>query len=200
MDPEVVGGMLTLLLTLSLSQADFTPPPMPPAETLYRRSASLLGKTRQPRVEPGALLGRMALATGLGLVGSALGGAAGAGAVYLGIYGGVLGGIAGAALVLPLGVGLGILGVALGSALFGKDFAHDFADALTVAGLTVPIATALAFALLLISVPPLLAIAVPFLAATLCTPLIVQARKPMAQATQAPMREEVPMSGLNFQL
>lgn len=48
-------------------------------------------------------------------------------------------------------------------------------------------------------VPPLLAIAVPFLAATLCTPLIVQARKPLPQAAPL-MKDAVPMDGATFAL
>jgi hypothetical protein len=149
-------------------------------------------------VSTGALIGQMAMATGLGLVGSSLGGLAGAGGVFLGLYGGVAGIVGAAALVLPIGVGLGIIGVALGSAMFGNDFARDFREALGVAGLTVPIAVAVAFGLMLLSVTPVLAIAVPFLAATICTPLIVQMRKPMAVA--APLKDAVPMTGATFAL
>jgi hypothetical protein len=191
--------MLTLLLALTVTQAptDFTPPPMPVSDLVYRRSASLLN-ARPPRVSTGALIGQMAMATGLGLVGSSLGTLAGVGAVYLGIYGGGLGIIGAVAVLLPVAVGLGILGVALGSAMFGTDFGRDFREALGVAGLTVPIAVAVALGLILLAVPPVLAIAVPFLAATICTPLIVQARKPMAEAT--PMKDAVPMTGATFAL
>ena len=192
--------MLTLLLALTITQApgtDFTPPPMPVSDLVYRRSASLLN-ARPPRVSTGALIGQMAMATGLGLVGSSLGALAGAGGVFLGIYGGALCIIGAGALVLPVAVGLGILGVALGSAMFGTDFAHDFREALGVAGYTVPIAVAVAFGLILLSVTPVLAIAVPFLAATICTPLIVQMRKPLVEAT--PMKDAVPMTGATFAL
>lgn len=190
--------MLTLLLALTVSQApgtDLTPPPMPVSDLVYRRSASLLNE-RPARVSTGALIGQMAMATGLGLVGSSLGALAGAGGVFLGLYGGALGIVAAGTVVLPIAVGLGILGVALGSALFGNDFARDFREALGVAGYTVPLAVALAFGLMLLSVTPLLAIAVPFLAATICTPLIVQMRRPVLAAT--PLKDAVPMTGATF--
>lgn len=190
--------MLTLLLALTVSQApgtDLTPPPMPVSDLVYRRSASLLNE-RPARVSTGALIGQMAMATGLGLVGGSLGALAGAGGVFLGLYGGALGIVAAGTVVLPIAVGLGILGVALGSALFGNDFARDFREALGVAGYTVPLAVALAFGLMLLSVTPLLAIAVPFLAATICTPLIVQMRRPVLAAT--PLKDAVPMTGATF--
>jgi hypothetical protein len=201
--------MLTLLLALSVSQApiaqDFTAPPMTSADVTLTRSARLV--ERQPRVSTGALIGKMAISTALGLVGSSLGVALTAGTVALasssgGYFGAAVGLAGAAALVMPLGVGLAIVGVALGAAFLGNDFAKDFGEAMSVAGFTVPLATALVFALLLMSVPPLLAIAVPFLAATITTPLIVQSRKamPVPERTAAPIKEAVPMNGLVFQL
>ena len=200
--------MLTLLLALSVSQAplaqDFTPPPMTSADVALTHSARLVSK--QPRVSTGALIGKMATTTVFGLLGSALGAGLAGGATYLGLsagsYDGVIFGIGAFALALPIAVGLGILGVAIGAAFFGNDFGKDFGEAMAVAGLSVPIATACAFLLILLSVTPVLAIAVPFLAATIATPLIVQARKetPRPERLAPPLKDEVPTNGMVFQL
>jgi hypothetical protein len=195
--------MLTLLLALSVSQApladDFTPPPMPSAEVSVTRAARLIPTTR-PRAGMGTLWGRTATATAIGAAGVGLGVLLTGGVSVLGMAGGTVLGITAFALALPLGVGLGILGVALGAACFSDDFKRDFADALTVAGLTVPIGTALALVLLAIGFSPLLAVALPFMVATAATPFIVQVRKPMAGRIAAPVREEVPQTGIVFQL
>ena len=200
--------MLTLLLALSVSQAplahDLTPPPMTSAGASLTRSARLVSK--QPRVSTGALIGKLATATAFGLLGSALGVGVVGGVTFLaltsGSYDGVILGAAAFTLALPIAVGLGILGVAVGAAFFGDDFGKDFGEAMTVAGLAVPMATALAFVLILLSVTPVLAIGVSFLAATLGTPLLVQALKPMStrERSAPPLKDEVPTNGVVFQL
>jgi hypothetical protein len=112
-------------------------------------------------------------------LGAAFGGFA-LGGSYLGIFVGPL-------LVVvasPLILGFGIFGVALGAAMFGQNFGRDFRDALKVAAIIVPATTAAAAVVMLalLAVDPLLGLiiapAVFFLAATISTPLFVQAFKP----------------------
>lgn len=171
--------MLSLLLTLSLSQAEPTPPPMVPSEEVRlatpQRSARL---TAEPQVGTGALVGRTLMATLGGVVGSGL--ATGVVLLSFAVAGGGWSGLAiGFVLAVamsPLAAGLVVAGVAAGAALFGENFGRDFRDALTVSGIAVPLAAAAAVLLVFLGVP-LLAF-IPAIVATVATPLIVQARKP----------------------
>lgn len=125
----------------------------------------------------------------------------------LGVFAGVassltaVGGALALAVFAPALVGVGILGVAVGAALFGDGgFKANFRDALTVAGLSVPVAVAVVMVLLLVGVPPFVAIALPLLAATISTPLIVQARKPAFTEPVRPATPVEPQGGLVFPL
>ncbi|MFO0598838.1 MAG: hypothetical protein U0228_26260 [Myxococcaceae bacterium] len=186
--------LTTLLLSMALSQTpaqDFSAPPMVEVPAL-RRSARLIPQ-REARVDAASLTGRVGMSMTLGLVGSAAGAALFTGAVLLGAsagsWAGVFTGILLGVAVSPIVVGLGVLGVALGSALFGEHLGADFIDALKISGITVPSAVAVAVLLLAVGINPLLAIAVPFLAATISTPLFVQWGKPEVARAQ-PLRPE----------
>jgi hypothetical protein len=192
--------MLALVLALSVSQvpAVDSPPPLPPLESgQVARSARLV----TPREGAGVITGRVAMSTLVG--GASFGLATLAG---LGVFAGVassltaVGGAIALIVFAPALVGIGILGVAVGAALFGEGgFKANFREALTVAGLSVPVAVAVVMVLLVVGVPPLAAIALPMLAATISTPLIVQARK---QVFTEPARPATPVEpqGLVFPL
>lgn len=148
----------------------FEPEPRPPVQARTRSARLLTGP--EPRVSTGALVGRVAMATGLGFTGAALGLLAGA--IFSGVSQTVY-------LVVGtmLAIGLGVVATAVGAALFGRNFYNDLRAALPVAALVVGPAVLLGMlaALLLPGVGTVVLIALP-LAAMIATPLIVQARKP----------------------
>lgn len=137
--------MLTLVLVLTLSQADvpvaapaLTPPPPPPVlvdepapaaefKPTAPRKARLFS---EPPVAPGTLWGRVGVGTLTTIAGAALG----AGFVFLGVlfsfaFGGIVPGII-SGVFAALSVATGS---ALGAATLGKSYGRDFVDAFLVA-------------------------------------------------------------------
>ncbi len=209
--------MLTLLVAVFASQApvvdrplplpapveQLTPPPPPPPVVdplpvfepapapikASTRSARLLTGP-EPRVSTGALAGRVALATGFGVVGALLGLGAGS------LFGGgsqVVSGIVGTMFAM----GLGVATTAVGAAIFGRNFYNDLRATLPVAAIVVGPAILLGILAggLLPGVGIVLLIVLP-LAAMIATPLIVQARKPEADSGVG--KDPAPASGPSF--
>lgn len=181
---ETPGRMLALTTLLFLSQVNATDWEPPPLVSIAAEPVRL--RDLEPRLQPGALVGRMFTST----VGGALGLGAGIG---VGVLGAALGGLAfsslnstlgvvmGLVLATPVSLALAVAGLAAGASFFGERFGHAFAAAAPVAGLTL-IGGALATLVLAFIVGPAAAVLVAASTAFILTPVIIEGRKPEARA------------------